>query len=118
VQRAYRPLGRNTVFEAVVEESHSSTPMAPRSSTEIPFFPALLESPTEMEAVIWTKKEFPENPSHSEARKMAALMNTFETWSPTLLVLHTTHLGCHALRHLRRVQCCNNQPCSPLSFFQ
>jgi len=83
-----------------------------------PSSPALLESPTEMEAVTWTKKEFSESLSHNEGRKTVALINTFERWSPTLLVLHPTHLGCHALRHLRRVQCCNNQPCPPLSFFQ
>ncbi|KAH8793727.1 hypothetical protein F5882DRAFT_376010 [Hyaloscypha sp. PMI_1271] len=41
VPRAYRPLGRNTVFAVVVEESHSSTFMAPWSSTEISFFPGI-----------------------------------------------------------------------------
>lgn len=118
VQRAYRPLGRNTAFTAVMDESHSSTSMAHGRLLKSPSFPALLESPTGMETVTWTKKEFQENPSHNEAMKTVALINTFETWSPTMLVLHPTHLGGHALRHLRRVQCCNNQPCPPLSFFQ
>jgi hypothetical protein len=107
-----------TAFTAVMDESHSSTSMAHGRLLKSPSFPALLESPTGMEAVTWTKKEFQENPSHNEAIKTVALINTFETWSPTMLVLHPTHLRGHALRHLRRVQCCNNQPCPPLSFFQ
>jgi hypothetical protein len=35
-----------------------------------------------MEAVTWTKKEFPESLSHNEGRRTAALINTFEKMEP------------------------------------